>query len=102
MNVWEKGRAEKVKEENDRQEEQTERRYKVREVTHAQASWTEGERGAPGKFTIQLILDNGVEEYVLQPAAEDISALLKMLKTSDHAMFDTERKVLMFNNIRVD
>ncbi|MBA2501990.1 MAG: hypothetical protein H0V27_03835 [Pyrinomonadaceae bacterium] len=91
-----------MKKENDKQEEQTERRYKVREVTHAQASWTEGERGAPGKFTIQLILDNGVEEYILQPAADDIGALLKMLKTSNHATFDTERKVLMFNNIRVD
>jgi hypothetical protein len=47
--------------------ERTEQRIAVREVTHMQASWTEGERGAPGYFTVQLILDNGAEEYVLHP-----------------------------------
>ncbi|MBV9117934.1 MAG: hypothetical protein JOY63_11305, partial [Acetobacteraceae bacterium] len=47
------------------QSERLERRYKVRQVTNVQASWTEQERGRPGKFTLQLILDNGVEEHIL-------------------------------------
>ena len=41
------------------QERQTESAIKVRQVTDYQASWTERERGAPGAFTFQLILDAG-------------------------------------------
>ena len=85
----------------DRQEQQLESRYKIREVTHMQASWTEQERGAPGKFTIQLILDHGADEYILQPDADDIDGILKMFAASSHAMFDLERKVLMFGNLSV-
>ncbi len=82
-------------------EQRLEKQYKVREVTHIQASWTERERGEPGKFTLQLILDNGVEEYILQPDKEDVDTLLNLFKQSNHAMFDMERKVLMFGNLTV-
>lgn len=81
---------------------QLERRYKVRQVTDYQASWTEGERGGDGSFTLQLILDKGVEEYILDVTEDDIDVLLKLLKMSDHATFDLERKVLMFPNLKVD
>ena len=84
---------------NDSQERQLERRYKVRQVTDYQASWTEGGRGESGKFTLQLILDRGVEEYILDVSADDIDVLLTLLKRADHAMFDLERKVLMFENL---
>lgn len=87
---------------NDQQEQQTERRYKVRQVTDYQASWTEQERGTPGRFTLQLILDRGVEEYILDVEASDLDVLLSLLKRADHAMFDLERKVLMFENLDVD
>lgn len=81
-------------------EVRTERLVKVREVTHIQASWTERERGEDGDFTLQLILDNGVEEYVLRPSEDDLDVLLKLFKTSDHTTFDLERKVLMFSNLK--
>jgi hypothetical protein len=87
---------------NDQQEQRTERRYKIRQVTDYQASWTERERGAPGRFTLQLILDRGVEEYILDVEASDLDVLLSLLKRADHAMFDLERKVLMFENLDVD
>ena len=77
----------------------TERQIKVRQVTHIQASWTEQERGAPGALTLQLILDNGVGEYVLRPSADDAQVLLQLLGRSKQVMFDLERKVLMFGNI---
>jgi hypothetical protein len=86
---------------NDQQEQQTERRYKVRQVTDYQASWTEQERGQPGRFTLQLILDKGVEEYILDVNADDLDVLLSLLKRADHAMFDLERKVLIFENLDV-
>lgn len=82
-------------------EERTERQIQVRQVTQVQASWTEEERGAAGAFTIQLILDNGADEYVLRPTAEDADVLLRLLESSDHATFDLERKVLIFGNLSV-
>ncbi|MBM1171966.1 hypothetical protein [Microvirga arabica] len=71
-----------------------------RQVTNIQASWTEQERGEEGRFTVQLILDNGVEKYILQPDAEDLEPMLKLFALSDHTIFDLERKVLMFSNLK--
>jgi hypothetical protein len=85
---------------NDKQSEQSERRIKVRQVTDIQASWTEQARGEEGRFTVQLILDNGVEEYILQPHADDLEPMLKLFRLSDHTTFDLERKVLMFANLK--
>ena len=83
-------------------EQRTEDRIQVRQVTHVQASWTEQERGAPGAFTFQLILDEGVDEYVLRPTAEDADVLLQLLRRADSASFDLDRKVLIFNRISID
>jgi len=83
-------------------EQNTEQRILIREVTQVQASWTETERGAPGAFTLQLILDHGADEYVLRPTADDADVILKLIKRSDKAMFDLDRKVLIFGSISVD
>jgi hypothetical protein len=83
-------------------EQRTEQQIQVRQVTHVQASWTEQERGAPGAFTFQLILDEGVDEYVIRPTAEDADVLLSLLRRSDSASFDLERKVLIFNRLSID
>jgi hypothetical protein len=79
--------------------QQLQQRYKVRQVTDIQASWVETERGARGRFTLQLILDNGVEEYILEPDADDLDVLVKLFARSDHTTFDLERKILMFSNL---
>ena len=74
----------------------------VRRVTNVHASWTEGpERGAPGAFTIQLILSDGAEEYVLQPTADDAEVQLELLKNSETTYFDLGRKVLIPSRIRL-
>ncbi len=67
----------------------------MRQVTHFQVSWTEGQRAAPGAFTVQLVLDHGAEEYVLRPTAEDAVALVALLDRNETAFFDLERKVLI-------
>jgi hypothetical protein len=72
---------------------------KVRQVTNVHANWSEEERGAPGKFSYQLILDNGAEEYAIRPPAEDADVLIELFKQTDRIFFDTERKVLIFGNI---
>ena len=80
-------------------ERQTEQQIKVRQVTDVHANWNEEERGAPGKFSFQLILDNGAEEYAIRPPAEDADALMDLFAMSATMYFDLERHVLIFNNI---
>jgi len=80
-------------------EQHTEQTIRVRQVTDVQASWTEEERGAPGAFTFQLILDNGAEEYVLRPTADDAKVMLKLFKRSQSVYFDLDRKVLIPSNV---
>lgn len=83
-------------------EQNLEQNIVVRRVTDVQASWTEGpERGAPGKFTIQLILDDGAEEYVLQPTAEDAKVQLELLERAEVVYFDVGRKVLIPNSLNL-
>lgn len=83
-------------------EQRISRRMTVRQVTNYQASWTEREPGEEGLFTLQLILDNGVEEHTLDVDADDLDIMLKLLNRSGHTTFDMERKVLMFANIDAD
>ena len=80
-------------------EQQLERSYKIRQVTNIQASWTERERGQKGLFTLQLVLDTGVEEYILAPDADDIDVMMTLFARSGHTTFDLDRKVLMFANL---
>jgi hypothetical protein len=88
-----------VTDQQHRQEQQTESAIKVRQVTQAHANWNEEERGAPGKFSFQLILDDGAEEYVIRPTVDDSKVILKLLERSDAIYFDIERRVLIPNNI---
>lgn len=82
-------------------EQRTEGRILVRQVTHIQASWVERQRGEDGDFTVQLILDQGADEYILQPSADDLNVLMQLFKASDSVSFDMDRKVVMFSNLSV-
>jgi hypothetical protein len=82
-------------------EQHTEETIRVRQVTDAQVSWSEHARGEPGAFTIQLILDNGAEEYVLRPTAEDARVQVELLERAKTVYFDLDRKVLIFGNLPV-
>jgi hypothetical protein len=79
-------------------EQRTESEITVREVTDYQTTWSERERGTPGAFTIQLILDHGVDEYVIRPTAADTQVLVDLFNGAAKVYFDLDRKVLMFGN----
>lgn len=83
------------------EEQQTKQAIKVREVTNVHANWSEQGRGEPGKFSFQLILDNGAEEYAIRPTAEDAEVLMELFDEAEALYFDTERKVLIFSNIDI-
>jgi hypothetical protein len=74
----------------------TDRDIKVRKVTAWQPSWTESAPGEPGTYSIQLILDQGAEEYVLRLTEDDADNLFDWLSASSEVYFDLERKVLIF------
>jgi hypothetical protein len=81
------------------QQERIERGYKIRQVTQIQPSWKEGGRGADGEFFIQLVLDNGVDEYIIQPSSSDVDVILEMFEKSKYTVWDDERQILIFENI---
>ena len=80
-------------------EQHTEQTIRVRQVTDVHANWSEQERGTPGKFSFQLILDNGAEEYAIRPPADDADVLVELFKLTDNIYLDMSRQVLIFGNI---
>ncbi len=80
-------------------EQQTRQAIKVRQVTQAHSNWSEQERGEEGKFSYQLILDNGAEEYVIRPTSEDADVLIDLFEQTDTIYFDMERGVLIFGDV---
>ena len=82
-------------------EQSTEQSILVRQVTDVHANWSEQERGAPGKFSFQLILDNGAEEYTIRPPADDADVLVELFKLTDKIYFDMSRQVLIFGDVPV-
>lgn len=73
----------------------------VRQVTDVHANWSEQERGAPGKFSFQLILDNGAEEYAIRPPSDDADVMMDLFKMSETIYFDMSRQVLIFGNLNL-
>ena len=82
-------------------EQSTEQSILVRQVTDVHANWSEQERGAPGKFSFQLILDNGAEEYAIRPPADDADVLVELFKLTDKIYFDMSRQVLIFGDVPI-
>ena len=80
-------------------ERNVEQQITVRQVTDVHANWSEQERGAPGKFSFQLILDSGAEEYAIRPPAEDADVLMDLFERSETIYFDMGRQVLIFGTI---
>jgi len=69
---------------------------KVRQLSHYQFSWVAGDPGAPGTWTLQLVLDQGAWEEVLTIDADDADNLQDLLSTADTVYYDIQRRTLMF------
>jgi hypothetical protein len=69
---------------------------RVRQLTHYQFSWTAGDSGASGVWTLQLVLDEGAWEEVLTVSSEDADALQDVLENTHNVFYDLDRRVLMF------
>jgi hypothetical protein len=73
----------------------------VRHLNHYQFSWVAGEPGAPGTFTLQLVLDEGAWEEVVTVDAEDAEVLRGLLKSAPTVFYDIRRRTMMFGTTRV-
>jgi hypothetical protein len=74
-------------------------RVMVRKVTDVHANWSEQGEGEPGKFSVQLVLDNGAVEHVARPTAQDTKVFLKLLAGSESVYYDLERGVTVFSDV---
>jgi hypothetical protein len=80
-------------------EQNTEQSIKVRQVTDVHSNWSSQGPLENGKFSYQLILDNGAEEVLIMPTADDAKLLRDFFNDADTIYFDTEKEVLIFGKI---
>jgi hypothetical protein len=74
-------------------------KIQVRQVTDIHSNWSEQGEDVPGKFSFQLVLDNGAEERVIRPTSEDADVLMDMFSAGDSLYFDLGRGVLLFRDV---
>jgi hypothetical protein len=80
-------------------ERQSEQAIKIRKVTDIHSNWSSQGELENGKFSYQLILDNGAEEALIMPTADDAKVLRDFFHDADAVYWDTEKEVLIFSNI---
>ena len=81
-------------------EQNTEQQIKVRQVTDIHANWSNQGELEDGKFSYQLILDDGAEEAIIMPSAEATEALRDLIKDAETIYWDKQNEVLIFGKIK--
>ena len=71
-------------------------RILVRKITDVHANWSAHGENEPGIFSFQLILDDGAEEQVVLPSPQSTKVILRLLRRTETAYFDTDRRVIVF------
>ena len=71
----------------------------VRQVTDLHANWSEQGDGQAGKFSFQLILDNGAEEAIIRPSAEAAKVLVAEFIAGNSFFYDTSREVVLLRGL---
>ena len=80
-------------------EQHTEQSIKVRQVTDVHANWSSQGPLEDGKFSYQLILDDGAQEALIMPTAGDAKVLRDLIHDADAVYWDTDKEVLIFGKI---
>ena len=73
---------------------------KIRQVTDVHSNWSSQGPLENGKFSYQLILDNGAEEALIMPTADDAKVFRDFFADADSVYWDTEKQVLIFGKIQ--
>jgi NAD(P)H-dependent FMN reductase len=80
-------------------EQNTEQTIRVRQVTDVHANWSSQGFEEQGKFSYQLILDNGAEEAQIMPTPDDAKVLRDLIHDADAIYWDLDKEVLVFGKI---
>ena len=80
-------------------EQNTEQTIKVRQITDIHSNWSYQGDLEHGKFSYQLILDNGVEEVLIMPTADDAKVLRDLIHDAEALYWDLEKEVMIFGKI---
>ena len=80
-------------------EQNTEQTIRVRQVTDVHSNWSYQGDLQNGKFSYQLILDNGVQEALIMPTADDGKLLRDLIHDAEALYWDLDKEVLIFGKI---
>ncbi len=80
-------------------EQNTERSIKIRQITDVHANWSYQGDLENGKFSYQLILDNGAQEALIMPTADDAKVLRDLIHDSEALYWDVEKEVIIFGRL---
>ena len=81
-------------------EQNTEQTIMVRQVTDVHSNWSHQGQLESGKFSYQLILDDGAQEVLIMPTAEDGKLLRDLISDADALYWDTQNEVLLFGTVK--
>ena len=81
-------------------EQNTEQTVMVRQATDVHSNWSYQGELEHGKFSYQLILDDGAQEVLVMPTAEDGKLLRDLIHDADALYWDTQNEVLLFGNVK--
>ena len=81
-------------------EQNTEQTVMVRQVTDVHSNWSNQGPLEQGKFSYQLILDDGAEEVLIMPTAEDGKLLRDLIHDAGTLYWDTQNEVLVFGKVK--
>jgi hypothetical protein len=76
-----------------------EQAIKIRQVTDVHSNWSSQGPLENGKFSYQLILDNGAQEVLIMPTVDDAKVLRDLIHDADTLYWDTEKEVIIFGKI---
>jgi len=69
----------------------SEQTIRVRQVTDVHSNWSYQGDLQNGKFSYQLILDNGAEEALIMPTADDAKVLRDLIYDSEALYWDLNK-----------
>ncbi len=69
-------------------------------MTDVHANWSKQGELEDGKFSYQLILDDGAEEALIMPSAEATETLRDLIKDAETIYWDKQNEVLIFGKIK--